>query len=137
MIAFSASEQKKLRMHGIDAVILFGSHAQGTAGPLSDYDFGVLLVDPKDEYDPARRREIHDTLYDLLSGKIRQLVDIDIVPLRAAPMELRNHVAAYGLVLYEGHPGVYARFREATMLRAADFAPVQRIFHKGIFAQVP
>lgn len=135
-LQFSEEEQKTLRRLGVEAVILFGSHAQGIEGPLSDVDVG-LLVALDVQHVPARRRVLYDTIYDLLSAKIQKLVDIDIVFLCEAPMELQSHVARYGVVLYEAAPHIFSRFRERVMERYADFAPLREIFHKAILARIP
>lgn len=89
---FTESEQRQLKDLGIQAIILFGSRAQNTASSASDYDIGAL---------GRNNKQIYDFLYDLLSRKINQLVNIDIVFLTDAPMELQAHVAKYGQLLYE------------------------------------
>lgn len=118
----------------IEAVILFGSRAQGLAGTASDFDFGVLLAHSVSR---ERRTQIYDTLYDLLSSKIKELTNIDIVFLYDAPMELQSHVARYGIPLYERNIHSFARFRERVMNEYADFAPLREVFHKAILSRIP
>ena len=120
MITLDKLDQKAVEGLNLDALILFGSRAQGIAGKTSDYDFFVL--GPKDQ-------KTYDALYDLLSEKIRELKDIDIVFDADAPMELKNHVAKYGQVLYQRQPSVFPDFRQKVMLIYSDFAP-----HRAIFA---
>ena len=132
---FDTKERETLEALGIDALLLFGSHAQQTATPLSDIDVGVILP-PGRIRSHQRRKEIYDTLYDLLSSHIRQLVTIDIVFLNGAPAELRSHVAKYGMLLYEKTPHSFARFREEVMDQYADFAPLRRLFHNEILARI-
>jgi len=43
MITISKTDQNKLAALGVQSLYLFGSRAQGVEGPLSDYDFGVLM----------------------------------------------------------------------------------------------
>lgn len=131
---FTQEENDRLQQLGIEALVLFGSRAQGLSRAASDFDFGVLLARTPST---QRRSEIYDALYDLLSSKIRQLVDIDIVFLYDAPMELRSHAAAYGLLLYERNANSFTRFRERVMEQYADFVPIRDVFHQAILSRIP
>ncbi len=130
---FIAEDIQLLTAFSIEALILFGSQAQNTASKLSDYDIGVL-IQPGKKYS---HKHVYDAMYDLLSEKINQLVDIDIVFLRDAPLELQHHVAKYGIPLYEQTVYSFARFRESVMLTYADFAPLRKIFQAATFARIP
>ena len=131
------TERSALESIGIEALILFGSRAQGLEGPLSDFDFGILLSDRKMRFSPQKRKNIYDALYDLLSAKINRLVDIDIVFLEDASMELQSHAAKYGIPLYERNPNSFARFRERVMDCYADFAPLREMFTHAILSRIP
>ena len=133
---FDEKERGFLESHGVEAVILFGSQARMTAGVMSDFDFGVLLSGPVFEPSSKERKKIYDALYDLLSLKINQLVNIDIVFLHDAPMELQSHVIKYGLPLYEKSIHSFPRFRERVMDLYSDFAPLRRIFHEAIMSRI-
>lgn len=128
---FSDTEQQTLKDLGISAVVLFGSRAMGTARKGSDYDIGVLL-----SVRNAKRVEMYDALYDILSSKIQSLVNIDIVFLENAPGELRAHVMKYGKPIFQASPNVFSNFRECVMTEYADFAPLREIFHQGILARI-
>lgn len=130
-------ETQVIQNLGIEALVLFGSRAMGNARPQSDYDFGVLLRDPKDYRHAERRREIYNSLYNVLSDKIKKLVNIDIVFLENAPAELQTHVAKRGIAIFESSPDAFVRFKERTMLFYADFAPLREIFHKAILRRIP
>lgn len=136
-LSFSSDEQAVLRRLSVDAVVLFGSRAQGLAYPSSDFDVGVLVGERAVLHLPEKRKEIYGALYDILSAKIRQLVTIDIVFLQDAPFELRAHVLKYGKVLLETQSGVFADFKAEVMERYADFAPLKEIFHAGVLSQIP
>ena len=136
MFSFSETEKQIFRKLSVGALILFGSHAQGRAGTLSDYDIGVIVEDKSILRSPERRKEIYDALYDILSAHINQLVDIDIVFLEDAPYELRAHVMKYGKVLFESRPGVFADFKESTMIHYADFAPLRKLFQEGVLSRI-
>jgi predicted nucleotidyltransferase len=133
---FSENEIRLLENLGLEALILFGSQSRGAANALSDYDIGVLVRDPSMLARRDIRNALYDALYDVCSSKIQRLVDIDIVFLAEAPMELQNHAATFGKVLYERTPSSFANFRERVMDMTADFAPIRRIFHSAILSRI-
>lgn len=133
---FSESEQNTLKKLPIAALILFGSRAQGRARKDSDFDIGVLVSETMLLDDLKRRKELYDTLYDILSSHINQLVDIDIVFLERAPAELQAHVVKHGVVIFESQPSSFASFKEHVMINYADFEPLREIFHQGILSQI-
>ncbi len=129
-LSFSSEEQQQLKNQSIEAVILFGSQAQNTANPASDYDIGVLTATKSDH------KAAYSLLYDLISAKINQLVDIDIVFLDQAPGELLSHVAKYGVVLYQNTPNTFAKFKEKVINLYADFAPLRAIFSNATLSRI-
>lgn len=133
---FSDAERETLKDFGISAVVLFGSRAMGTAGVGSDYDIGVLLSDSRILRSSEKRREMYDSLYEILSSKIQSFVNIDIVFLQNAPGELRAHVMKHGKPIFEANPSAFVNFRERVMTEYADFAPLREIFHQGILARI-
>lgn len=116
---------------GVEAVYLFGSRAMGRAGPLSDYDYGIL----HQERGHQRGDTLYDHLYDLL-GKIspRSLENdvIDIVFLRDAGLELRFHVVRYGEILFDGHPRKRLQFESETTILYCDYRPLLTRFDDTI-----
>ncbi len=124
---FTDSEKKLFKDLGIRALILFGSQAQETANSASDFDIGVL---------GRSEKSVYDALYDLLAKKINRLVNIDIVFLDTAPMELQSHLAKNGKVLYQKTPQVFANYREQVMREYADFEPLRKIFQQATLARI-
>lgn len=129
-ISFSFQEQKLIKGMGVEALLLFGSQAQGTSRVGSDYDIAVILKQL------ANAARVYDVLYDLLAKKINQLVDIDIVFLHDAPMELQSHVAKYGIVLFQTTPPVFADYKGRVMLTLADFAPLRKEFQNATLGRI-
>ena len=79
---------------------LFGSRAQGTAGPLSDHDFAVYL----DERDPKRAVEIRLELLDELQRRLKtDKVEVVALNLAESP-ELKYNIIVTGTLLYEEEP---------------------------------
>lgn len=134
-MTFSTSEEEILRRLGVTGVVLFGSQARGNAGAASDYDIGVLReVAMRDD---IQEKAQYEALYDMFSAKIGKIVDIDIVFLDAAPLELQMHVARYGNPLFEAKSGVFATFKETVMIQYADFAPYRLMFQKQMLGRIP
>ncbi len=142
-IALTLEEKDILAFLGVEALILFGSHAQGLAGPMSDVDVGVLVRDPLILQDRARRNALYDALYfDVLSplaGRVvKRLCNIDIVFLQdeLVNLQLKYHVSSRGVPLYERDSRAFADFKENIMERYADYAPVRRMFNSAILARI-
>lgn len=136
-------EKKILEGLGVEALILFGSHAQGLAGPLSDVDIGVLVEDQRILNDRPRRNELYDSLYfnvlsPLVGRAVKRLCDIDIVFLQdeLVNLQLKYHVSNCGVPLYERRGSVFVNFKEYTMERYADFAPLRHMFNEAILARI-
>lgn len=134
--SFSKKETEKFKRLGIDAIVLFGSYAQNRARVSSDYDFGLLVEAKSILNNPKKRGKIYDAIYDILSGRIKKLADIDIVFLENAPYELQAHVMKHGKVLYEARSNIFANYKARIILMYSDFAPLKRIFHKGILERI-
>lgn len=78
----------------------FGSRAENSAGPLSDYDFAFYL----DEINKEKRFEIRLTLIRHLT-KLFQTDDVDVVILNDAQApELKYNIIKSGILFYEQEP---------------------------------
>jgi len=116
-------DKTKLNALGVVALYIFGSRVQGVAGPLSDYDFAVLMK----EAGHKRGGKAYDQLYDILAPLCPRTLDndiIDIVFLHDVPLELKLHVVRYGRVLYETNTLTRLRFETQTQLEYSDFRPL-------------
>ena len=84
----------------IKLVYLFGSHAKGDVGSLSDYDFAIYF----DEKDPKKMFNIKLELLDQLSRiLVTDKIDITILNLSKMP-ELKFNVIKEGKLIYEEEP---------------------------------
>lgn len=141
---FTEDEKKSLERLGVEAVVLFGSHAEGIAGPLSDVDIGILIKNAgilkSDNY--KNKTDLYNALYDILSplvGRtVKQLCNIDVVFLQdeKVNLQLKFHVSRYGVPLFEKDPRTFLNFKEYVMERYADFAPLRHMFNKAILARI-
>jgi uncharacterized protein YutE (UPF0331/DUF86 family)/predicted nucleotidyltransferase len=96
---------------------LFGSVAQGRAGPLSDVDIGYLPVDARDADSEGR-------LLDQLVLRLGR-EDVDLLDLRHAPFPLRFRAVRDGRVLFCRDELARERFEVEAVLRYLDFKPLR------------
>jgi len=110
--------------HDVVLAYLFGSQAEGKAGPLSDVDIAVLLGPEVD------REQWFQAQLDLI-GELMSLFhrnDVDVVILNEATPLLAYQVVRYGQVIYEdetSRPAV--DFAWYAISRYADTAPLRRL----------
>ena len=84
----------------IKLVYLFGSHAKGTAGPLSDYDIAVYI----DSYDTQKLISLKFALIREVTAILKtDAVDIVILNTCEQP-ELKYAIITEGILLYEKLP---------------------------------
>ncbi|MBD0703602.1 MULTISPECIES: type VII toxin-antitoxin system MntA family adenylyltransferase antitoxin [unclassified Pseudomonas] len=76
---------------GLLAVYLFGSHAQGTAGPDSDVDIAVLL---SGEVDPVSLWQLSGDLADIAGSPV------DLIDLRGATTVMQYQIVTRGQRLW-------------------------------------
>ena len=79
---------------GVQAIYLFGSHADGSARSDSDVDLALLLP-PSDRADPNLfMNPLHLRLQSLTGS------DVDLINLRRAPTVLQKEVVMLGIRIY-------------------------------------
>ncbi len=93
--------------------VLFGSRARGRARPDSDFDVGILPVDPG--------LSLHDELE--LASALSAAVgaEVDVVRLDDDAPLLGAEAARDGVALIEQAPGTFAAYRARAMSRWIDF----------------
>ena len=114
MVADIGAEIAELKL-----IYLFGSHAEGYIGPLSDYDFGVLL---KRKNGTSEYRSL---LYSNFAKKLSTDL-IDVILLNNAPIELAFHVISYGELLYESDAESRIEYESNVMGLYFDYLPILR-----------
>ena len=128
-IIFSKAEQQKLKSLGIDILYLFGSQAEGMAGDLSDFDFGVVLRNTKKL--SSDTNPLYLELFNLLGCHIPS-DRLDIVFLQKAPLELRFDVVGHGQVIFESSTDERFDFEEKTVQAYCDFKPILKEFDRAV-----
>lgn len=109
----------------IQLVYLFGSQVEGAVGPLSDYDFGIVLVHSADEQ-ALRARICHAFVKRLGTPRV------DVVLLQRAPIELAYAAIALGVLLFERTKLLRVEFEAYVMGRYGDYLPVLRAHRRDI-----
>jgi len=104
---------------GLRLVVLFGSVARQQARPDSDVDVGVL---GGGFWDGLRI----GAAVGARLGREPQVVDLG-----TASDLLCFHVARDGILLYEGEPDAWARFRAESAVRYFDVAPIIALCAEG------
>lgn len=127
---------EELAAHGVSILYLFGSQAEGVAGPTSDIDVAVVFRDSG--VLAHRSSELYQKLYDILTDvfDMSNFRNIDIVFLDRAPLELRFDVVRHGSVLYETDPDARLDFEERTAALYRDFKPMLDLSDEAILARI-
>jgi predicted nucleotidyltransferase len=116
--------------HRVALVYLFGSRAElgtgrGTVGPMSDYDFG-LMVDRNVDGNTVSAAFAHAMARHLGTDRI------DVVLLNAAAVELAYAVIAQGKLLFQRDTATRVEYEATVMSRYGDYLPVLRAQRRQI-----
>jgi predicted nucleotidyltransferase len=106
-------------LEGVRLVYLFGSQVEGSPGPMSDYDLGVLL-DPAIDGPPVQARLAHELACALGTDRV------DVVLLDRAPIELAYAIIAQGQALFERDVATRVEYEAQVLSRYGDYLPVLR-----------
>jgi len=115
---------KESRKNNVLLAYFFGSQLKGKTGPLSDYDFAVLLS----------KKPSFKFKYELKNKFINALDDekVDLIILNYAHIELKYHVVATGKIIFQRNPVIKTEFEADTLSRYFDYLPVLRAQKKDI-----
>jgi predicted nucleotidyltransferase len=113
--------------YNFPAAYLFGSRADVTATPDSDYDFGILLREALD-FEEAVLLEMD--IAEELSGVLGQKVDIVI--LNSASIELKFLIIKRGILIYSGDDDLRTDFEDVAIRDYLDFKPVLDAYRKEV-----
>jgi predicted nucleotidyltransferase len=116
-------EQLENYFAGQPAVLLaylFGSHARGQGGPLSDIDIGVLH---EQGLDKKASFELRLALTGDLMGVFHEN-NVDVVILNEAPLALAYRVLRDGVLLYARDEQTRILYQADTVSRYLDFKPL-------------
>lgn len=100
------------------AAYLFGSLPRGQAGPLSDVDVALLVVDP------GRAEDVQARTVDALCRRL-ETSRVDVVMLTDSPIPLRYRVVREGMLVACRDAAVLEQFITRTVLQYLDFKPLR------------
>ncbi len=106
---------------------LFGSQADETAGPQSDYDIALLVRQPSLALQARLTHEI---------GVILETNRVDVVLLNRAPVELAYAVIAQGQLLYQRSVAERVEFEAKVLSLYGDYLPILRHQREEILQDV-
>ena len=107
------------QLDGVCLVYLFGSHVDGSVGPMSDADV-ALLVDGAVDGLSVQARFAHEV------ARILQTLRVDVVLLNRSPVELAYAIIAQGEVLYEKDVATRVEYEATVLSRYGDLLPMLR-----------
>ncbi|MBI5213412.1 MAG: nucleotidyltransferase domain-containing protein [Nitrospirae bacterium] len=116
--------------HYIAAAYLFGSHATGKKGPMSDVDIALLLKEPL----PKGRELIHEE--DYLSCRIAdalQVKEVDLIDLNRQGLIFVHNVLKTGKLIYDADTDFRIKFVAKVISDYCDFEPTLRFMNNYYF----
>ena len=103
---------------------IFGSQLRGKIGPLSDYDFAILLSQkPSFQY----KYKLKNKLVNFLDTG-----QVDLVILNDAPVELKYKIIVTGKIIFQRNSTIRTEFEADTLSKYFDYLPVLRAQKKEI-----
>lgn len=138
-IELTEKVKSELTRAGVAAVYLFGSRAVGAAGPFSDFDFGVLLADPRRVRHDSKKA--YDELYAILSSVTHpqslaeDVIDIVFLDSPRVSLEIKSHIVRKGKIIFDADPRRRVNFEERIMRESADFAPLRNFMRQALLAR--
>ena len=95
----------------LDALVVFGSHARGTARSSSDLDLGYLGTPP------GSLLELEGTL------GLQMRRDVDLVSLQNPGVTFAFEIARTGKLVFERRPGAWTRWQAEACIRYDEMRP--------------
>jgi hypothetical protein len=125
--AMRARLREALDRDDVAAAYVFGSHARGDAGPLSDLDVGVWAAP---DLDPRSRFELRLRLA-AAAGRATG-TKVDMVVLDDAPALLRHRAWHDGELLIDRDPRTRVRREARTLVEYLDTKPLREQTAAGV-----
>lgn len=113
----------------IAAVYIFGSHATGKAGPMSDVDIAVLLT----QNAPKGRELIHKMDYLAYRIEALQAREVDLIELNNQGLIFQHNVLRTGKLIYDADPAFRIEFTVKVISNYCDFEPTIRFMNNYYF----
>ncbi len=114
----------------ISSAYLFGSHASGRTGPMSDVDIAILLKN-----NAPKGRELMREL-DYLSYRIEDVLnagEVDLIILSNRGLIFQHNVLRTGRLIYDADPSFRVGFEMRVISDFCDFEPTLRFIERFHF----
>ena len=125
--------ERRLKKLEVGLIYLFGSHAEGAAGELSDIDIGIVFSNPG--IAKGNTLKIYNELYYIFSD-IFGSNKLDIVLLERASLELKFDVIAHGKVIFQISSDFRYDFEDRINMLYVDFKPILNNFDKSVLSRL-
>lgn len=134
----SEKSAQKLKKAGVGMIYLFGSEVQKTTDFESDFDIGIVLINPSVLFKPKKFLSYYHQLYEIISEILPKSFKgkLDLVFLQKASYSLQFEAINYGKVLYEISPLLRADYEEKVLKNYLDFKPLLEEFYQAILKRV-
>jgi len=134
LIKISPKTTQKLKDMGVGLVYLFGSRAEGTAHPLSDFDIGIVLSDKKKLQEVKKRpfqmgAEFDNFFEEVVPSTFKNPVQVTF--LQIASFNFQFNAIKYGKVLFEISSEFRADYEEKVMREYLEFKPYYNEFYQA------
>ncbi len=118
-------------LDGVQLAVLYGSHARGQAGPLSDIDVALLL---DRTFDPAH---YFDLRLEVIGGLMHMLNtnEVDVVILNEVSLALRYRAVRDGVLLFYRDHSQLIEFVMRAVNEYIDFKPIVERHERAILAR--
>jgi len=143
-IKFSKKHISQFKKIGVETIYLFGSRSHSNAGSLSDFDFGVVLNNPKKyETDPLNiYSQLYSIFVDILpKAYLRKRFqmrahEFDLVFLQYAPISLQFVAIKANEVLYQKDQEKRLSYEECVIKEHADLQYFYDLHSKAILERI-
>lgn len=119
---------------GVNVLYLFGSRAKDIANEKSDYDIGVVFINPNKT---NSEMEQFSKLYDILANIFPDTINgpkLDISFLQKANAALQMNAIHNGIVLFENNPVFRANYEESVLRKYDDYRSLQKEYEEATFS---
>lgn len=115
----------------VSVAYVFGSHARGQAGPLSDVDVALLApaVAPQDRLDLRLR-------VGALLSAVDHLPEVDVVVLDEVPLSLAGEVVRDGIVVFSQDEDLRSEYESRIFREFVDFSLLGDAFARDALRRI-
>ena len=114
----------------VECAYVFGSRSRGQAGPLSDFDLGIVV---REALSPQARLELAAALTEQSERLTHERVDVVI--LNDAPPALRHRAVRDGILLFARDDRARVAFDARAIREFLDFEPVLERYDRALLAR--